>query len=201
MTPTKILIFCMILAAIISCNRKGGGDNIINTVTGVHLPNKTAEKDFNKGLYWVKQENYAAAEKFFLNADQNSPNTPVILNAIGNCLDRLGKRREGFAYFERALQIDSAFVRTYINYGASLNNVRRFGDAEKVLRLGLKRRPLSSFDRGNLYCNLAFSYDNSNRHDDAHCLLDSAKAGLARGPLYDAIVQYETQITRENMKP
>jgi tetratricopeptide (TPR) repeat protein len=201
MATTKILVFCVILTAIISCNRRGRGDNIVNTVTDVHLANKLAENDFNKGLYWVQQENYTAAEKLFLKADQESPHTPVILNAIGNCLDRLGKRPEGFAYYEKALQIDSTFIRTYINYGASLNNARHFDDAERILRLGLQRRPLSSFDRGNLYCNLAYSYDNSNRHDTALRLLDSAKAGLTHGPLYDAIVKYETEITRENIAP
>jgi Flp pilus assembly protein TadD len=97
MAPTKILVICMILAAIISCNREGRGDNIVNTMTSVHLPNKMAENEFNKGLYLVQRENYAAAEKFFLKADQECPNTPVILNGIGSCLDRLGKRQEGFA--------------------------------------------------------------------------------------------------------
>lgn len=201
MTLGKILFFGVILFTTISCNRNRRDGDIVNTVTDVHLPNKIAENDFNKGLYWVQRENYAAAERLFLKADRENPNTPVILNAIGNCLDRLGNRSKGFVYFHKAMQIDSSFVRTYINYGASLNNERRFDDAERILRLGLQRQRISSFDKGNLYCNLAYSYDNRNQHELALRLLDSAKTGLQHGPLYDAIVQYETQINREETIP
>src|ERR1700722_7372010 len=101
MNPSKLLFFFTFLSAIHSCKSKEHGDTIINTGLGeIHLPNQEAENDFNKGLFYIRQENYSAAKHFFLMADEESPNTPVILNAIGNCMDRTGNAKEGFAYFK-----------------------------------------------------------------------------------------------------
>jgi tetratricopeptide (TPR) repeat protein len=198
MTRINCLPLFALLAGVISCKSKEKGDHIVNTGLGdINLSNKRAEDDFNKGIYWVRQENYSAAADFFLRADQESLNTPVILNAIGNCLDRTGDRRKGFTYYERALQIDSSFIRTYVNYGCSLNNGRRFNEAEKIFRLGLNRGSLSSFDRSSLYCNLADSYYHLNQNETALSLLDSAKAGLNNSRFYDAILQFENKIRLE----
>src|ERR1700722_14694174 len=146
MKPFQILFLFVLVSAMFSCKAKKRDNRIINTGLGdIHLPNQEAENDFNKGLYYVRQENYSTAKDFFLRADEESPNTPIVLNAIGNCLDRTGEALKGFVYYKKAMQIDSNFKWTYINYGCSLNNNRRFDEAERIFRLGLSRPKLSSF--------------------------------------------------------
>jgi tetratricopeptide (TPR) repeat protein len=203
MNPSKLLFFFSFLAAMLSCKSKEQhGDRIINTrLRDIHLPNKEAENDFNKGLYFIRQENYSAAKDFFLQADEESPNTPVILNAIGNCMDRTGNAQQGFTYFKKAMQIDSNFTTTYVNYGCSLNNCRRFDEAEKIFRLGLIKRSLSPFDRTSLYLNLANTYYQRDENEKALSLLDSAKMGLTNRRIYNDIIQFENQIKREAHYP
>jgi tetratricopeptide (TPR) repeat protein len=163
-------------------------------LSDIHLPNKEAENDFNKGLSYVRQENYSDAKDFFLRADEESPNTPAILNALGNCLDRTGDALKGFVCYKKAMQIDSGFNWTYINYGCSLNNYSRFDEAERIFRLGLGRPKLSSLERSALYSNMADTYYHRDQNDTALSLLDSAKIGLTDRQLYNNIVQFENKI-------
>lgn len=183
-----------------SCKAKTKGDRIINMNLGdIHLSNQEAENDFNKGLFYIRNENYSAAKDFFLQADEESPNTPIILNAVGDCMDKTGDKSKGFIYFKKALKIDSNFINTYINYGCSLNNNNQFEEAEKVFRLGLCRRPLPSFYRSALYLNLADTYYHRNQDTTAISLLDSAKAGVTNRQLYDEINQFEKKIKRTSL--
>ena len=195
----KTLLLLAILATIFSCQSKKKGDRLINTgLNDIHLPSQEAENDFNKGLFYVRQENYSAAKDFFLMADKESPNTPVILNAIGNCMDRTGEAMQGFTYFIKAMQIDSNFIRTYANYGCSLNNNQSFDEAEKIFRLGLSRQRIRPFDKSALYLNLADTYYHRNQNVKALSLLDSAKLGLTNRGLYDQIVQFQNKIKQDS---
>jgi tetratricopeptide (TPR) repeat protein len=202
MKPSKILFLFPLLAVMFACKAKKKGSNIVDVSLGeIHLPNQEAENDFNKGLFYIRQENYSAAKDFFLRADEESPNTPIILNAIGNCLDRTGNPSQGFIYFKKALQIDSNFMRTYVNYGCSLNNSRRFDEAETIFRLGLRKRPMISLERSSLYCNLADTYYHRSQNAIALSLLDSAKMGLSSNRLYDVIVKFENKIKHTTYLP
>lgn len=191
-----------IIVALLSC--RSGNKGIHNHSYGlneIHLPNQAAENDFNKGIFYVRQENYSAAKDFFLQANEECPNTPAILNAIGNCMDQTGNAQQGFPYFEKAMQIDSNFAKSYVCYGASLNDCRRFDDAEKILRLGLGKHPISNWDRSGLYRNLAYTYYRRDQNDQALSLLDSAKMGLPKGQFYDEIVQFENHIKQAGHYP
>jgi tetratricopeptide (TPR) repeat protein len=200
-TSNSLLLF-VFWVTMFSCKSKEHGDRIIATgLSEIHLPNQEAENDFNKGLYFVRQENYSAAKDFFLEADEESPNTPVILNAIGNCMDRTGNALQGFAYFKKAMQIDSNFTKTYVNYGCSLNNSRRFDEAERIFRLGLVKHSLPSFDKAAIYMNLADTYYHRDQYEKALSLLDSAKIGLTNRGLYNTIIQAENQIRRDAHYP
>jgi len=192
-TRTLFLIFCTCL--IISCKEKDNRAHMINTGLGdVTLPNKEAENDFNKGLFYVRQENYSAAKDFFMRADEESPNTPIILNGIGNCLDRCGQALEGFKYYKKALRIDSNYIETYVNYGASLNYSGHFDEAEAIFRTGLRKKPSPSFDRSRLYFNLAYTYNERGQWDSALSVLDSAKIGLKNQKIHDGIKLMENHV-------
>ena len=88
-----------------------------------------------------------------------------------------------------------------LNFGCSLNNCRRFDEAEKIFRLGLVKRSLSPFDRTALYLNLADTYFQRDQYEKALSLLDSAKMGLTNRGLYHTIIQAENQIKREAHYP
>src|ERR1700738_3984819 len=99
-TP-KILFICSLVVIMLSCKAKKKGDDLVYIgLDDIHLTNQEAENDFNKGLFYIRQENYSAAKGFFLRANDESPNTPVILNAIGNCMDRTDDALQGFIYFK-----------------------------------------------------------------------------------------------------
>jgi tetratricopeptide (TPR) repeat protein len=190
---TFFLICCT--SAFVSCKEKDHGAQIINTgLRDVTLPNKEAENDFNKGLSYVRQENYTAAKDFFMRADEESPNTPVILNAVGNCLDRCGQALEGFKYYKKALRIDSNYIETYANFGASLNNIDSFDEAEAIFRIGLIKKPSPSFQRSRLYFNLAYSYNALGQWDSALSVLDRAKIGLKDQKTLDGIKKMENHV-------
>jgi tetratricopeptide (TPR) repeat protein len=198
MNTSKPLLFFAFWAAMLSCKSKRHGDRIINTgLSDIHLPNQEAENDFNKGLFYIRQENYSAAKHFFLMADEESPNTPVILNAIGNTMERVGDTLQGLTYFEKAMRIDSNFFKTYVNYGCALNNCSRYDEAEKIFRIGLSKRSLPPFDRTLLYLNMANSYYGRDQNDNAIALLDSAKIGLTNPSFYNQIEQFENRVKRE----
>jgi len=187
------MTFC--ICAIISCKEKDNGARMINTgLRDITLPNKEAENDFNKGLFYVRHGNYSAAKDFFMRADDESPNTPVILNGVGNCLDRCGEALEGFKYYTKALRIDSNYIETYVNYGASLNNSGRFEEAEAIFRIGLRKKSSPSFDRSRLYFNLAYTYNERSQLDSALSVLDSAKIGLKDQNILDGIKQMENHV-------
>jgi tetratricopeptide (TPR) repeat protein len=198
LNPSKLLFLFAFWAAMLSCKSKEHGDTLINTGLGeIHLPNQEAENDFNKGLFYIRQENYSAAKHFFLMADEESPNTPVILNAIGNSMERVGDTLQGLTYFKKAMRIDSNFLKTYVNYGCALNNCRRYDEAEEIFRIGLSKRSLPPFDRTLLYLNLANSYYYRDQNDNAIALLDSAKMGLTNRSFYNEIDQFENRIKQE----
>ena len=190
---TFFLIFYA--SAFVSCKDKDHRSQMINTgLREVTLPNKEAENDFNKGLFYVRQENYYAAKDFFLRADEESPNTPLILNAVGNCMDRCGQALEGFKYFKKALHIDSNYMVTYVNYGASLNNIDSFDEAESIFRIGLRKMLSPSFNRSRLFFNLAYTYNALGQWDSALSVLDSAKIGLKDQNILDGIKQMENHV-------
>jgi tetratricopeptide (TPR) repeat protein len=192
-TKTFFMTFC--ICAIISCKEKDNGARMINTgLRDITLLNKEAENDFNKGLFYVRYGNYSAAKDFFMRADDESPNTPVILNGVGNCLDRCGEALEGFKYYKKALRIDSNYIETYANYGASLNNSGRFEEAEAIFRIGLRKKSPPSFDRSRLYFNLAYTYNGRGQWDSALSVLDSAKIGLKDQNILDGIKQMENHV-------
>jgi hypothetical protein len=109
---------------------------------------------------------------------------------------------QGFIYFKKALQIDSNFMRTYVNYGCSLNNSHRFDDAETIFRLGLRKKQLmTSLERCALYCNLADTYYHRSQNAIALSLLDSAKMGLTDNQLCGEIVKFENKVKQTTYLP
>ena len=199
-SKTFIILFvstlCLIFLTFSSCKQKNNEDNIYDIILDNNngIEDSFANYMFEKGLYYVNHNEYQKAKDCFLKSDKAYPNTPVILNAVGNMVARTEDISNASPYFEKALRIDSNYIRTYINYGASLNGAKRYEEAEFFLWLGLNKNPKYGIDRRSLYANLAVTYYALNQKSMSFALLDSAKNGLSEGDFYDKIILMEQQL-------
>jgi len=123
------------------------------------IPNKEASAYFEKGLQYVEKEDYANAKNAFIKADDACPNTPVILNAIGNTIIHTDIPENGAPYYERA---------------------------KHIFYLGLARPSTYKTDRRALFLNLAYSYCLEKEYNQALIFLDSAKSGANHDQIYNA---------------
>lgn len=142
-----------------------------------HIPNKEANDYFEKGLQCIERRDYANAKNAFLHADHICPNMPVILNAIGNSTAYTEVPENAIPYYEKALEVDSTFIKTYVNFGCCLNNMRDYERAKHIFNLGLTRPSAYKTDRRALFLDLANSYFLEKNYEKALILLDSARAG------------------------
>ncbi|MHA4810795.1 tetratricopeptide repeat protein [Flavitalea flava] len=179
-----------------SCKRARKNDGTIDLFTGASnsIKIKSANDHFERGLYFANQKNYEDAKDYFNKADGECPNTPVILNALGIVLSRTGDSAKAFLVFQKALRIDSTFIRTYVNYGGCLNEAGKYKTAITIFNLGLNIFPAPLFERRLLYVNLANSYLKLNQNSKALLLLDSAKSGLSKGVLYNKVIAIERSV-------
>jgi tetratricopeptide (TPR) repeat protein len=203
-TYTLVNTLLLFLAVFIfpACKNERHPDQLREIILGdgSEIKNEKSRKWFEKGLYYVKQQDYAWAKKCFITADHLYPNSPIILNAIGISALRTKDDSSASLYFEKALRIDSAFIKTYVNYGYYLNEMKQYDAAKKILYLGLRRNPQHLFliDRSVLYLNLAVSYYFLNNSQKALTLLDSARQGIQEGRLYDQIMDFKVKIISES---
>ncbi|MBS1666611.1 MAG: tetratricopeptide repeat protein, partial [Bacteroidetes bacterium] len=162
------------------------------------IKNENAKKWFEKGLYYVRIRDYNWANKCFSKADNLFPNSPIILNSLGNSFYRTGEYDKAIESFDNALKIDSFFIKTYSNYGIALNGVGKYKDAKDILYLGLNKSPahLNTIDRSVLNLNLAYTYHNLNNDEKALQLLDSAKQGLPQGELFNRIINAKLKLIK-----
>lgn len=192
-----ILVICLFFSILYSCKEKRKTTNIVDVVlhSDDHINNKEANQLFNRGLYHVEHEQYQEAKECFEKANKLYPNSPVILNAVGSSIARTENIENSFPYFEKALLIDSDFIKTYVNYGCSLNSDRKYGTAKRILYLGLSKKIEYNIDRVGLYVNLSDSYYMLGKKSDALKYIDSAKVRVKEGDLYyNRVIEFENRI-------
>jgi tetratricopeptide (TPR) repeat protein len=165
------------------------------------IPDNEARVIFENGLHFIDQGNYGDARQCFFEANRKCPNVPVILNAIGATFSQTGNPQRGNTYFERALTIDSNFINSYPNLGASLNTMMRYEEAKHIFRLGLARTSMDSFNRSSLFLNLANSYFLEREYDSASVFLDSAKTNSRHGKVYNMAVRAQSEINGKTPLP
>src|SRR3954462_12234477 len=104
--------FCLTLLTISSCKRRDNGDNIYDVILDSNngIEDSFANYMFEKGLYYLKLQEYQNAKECFLKSDKAYPNTPVILNALGDMVARTENFPNASSYFEKAMRIDSNYI-------------------------------------------------------------------------------------------
>ena len=195
-----LLAFFAIVLSFVACDQT---DNNAEPVHYIFLHGKNgiqdsfASKMFDSGLLYSERKKYMHARNCCLKADSASPNTPIILNELGNISAMTDNDSLTTSYFERALQADSNFMQTFSNYGCFLNGKSQYLQAKEILYLGLKRRPENDTDKRLVYLNLADCYAGLHQKAIALAYIDSAKIGLSEGNLYKQIIAFEKQLQSE----
>ncbi len=160
----------------------------------INIPNADAKKLFSEGLDDIESKKYTDAKTYFLKADSISPNSPLILNALGNLSAQSNNDSMTESYFARALNIDSSFTKSYINYGVYLNNKAHYAEAVKLFNIGLYKKISNKEDEQVLYFNLANSYYLMKQKGEALKCLEEAKAIAPNSRLYQKIIDFQKQI-------
>jgi len=186
-------VICLIS---LSCKEKKRIEPFSNVIlhNDNHITNEYANENFNEGLHLVEYNQFGKAKKFFLRADSAYPNSAVILNALGNTEIRTKDTADAFQAFQDAMEADSSFTKTYINYGTALTYVGNYEEAMRIFNLGLNRYIKYHDDRRFLYFNMACTCIRLNENKKALILLERAREGLSSGMLYDKIVHLEGTI-------
>lgn len=185
----------LLILALSSCKGKTD-NNEINIVlhNDNHIPDRQANEYFDKGIQCVEQNDLGQARTYFLKADRQCPNIPVILTAIGNCYTGMHSPESGVPYFEKALKADSSFVKTYVNFGNCLNSMNDFEKAIDILNLGLSHRTTYQIDRHGLFLNLAIAYYCLHNKEKASQMLDSITSDTHHDQFYQKAVQLRKSI-------
>jgi Tfp pilus assembly protein PilF len=198
--PYYILLIPLFLCG--NCrNKRTARDEDIILRGGSAISNKEAREIFEIGLHSVEQGDYGTARQRFLEADHACPNNPEILNSIGGTYTQTGNPERGISYFARALKIDSNYINSYANFGASLNHIMRFEDAKQIFRRGLGRPSDNRYERSVLFLNLANSYFSEKEYDSALVFIDSAKKYSGRGRVYELALKAQSQINVKMPQP
>jgi len=201
-------LFGIIVAFTFSCdglgnkNKVKSDDEIVDFILKSNngIKDSLANQMFNKGVFYINHSDFPKAREYFQKADSICPNTPVILNSIGNVTSRIDGGLEAIRYFDKALKYDSSFIKTYNNYGCCLNGLKKYKEAKNIFYLGLERTSKYKFDRQMIYVNLADSYYMLGQKRKALELLDSAKINLEDKNLHDEIIYFEDKINSESLK-
>jgi len=198
--PYYIVFITFFICA--SCKHKNAAPSIDIVLRGnLEISDKKARAIFERGLRFIEEGDYGTARKRFFEANRECPNNPTILNAIGSTFSQTGNPDLGNTYFERALKIDSNFINSYANFGASLNLTMRLDEAKQVLRLGLARDSKDSSNRSLLFLNLANSYFLNKEYDSALEFIDSTKRNAGHGRVYNLALQAQSEVNIRMPQP
>ena len=192
-----LLFFFLTTIAMSSCKQKDTSDAYYKVILDNNnngIKDSFANYMFEEGLNYVRNQDYRNAKKCFLKANKAYPNSPVILNALGNVVAMTEGFPDAYSFFKKAFDTDSSYIRTYINYGGYLNVARQYEDAKKIFYLGFEHKPKYKIDSCFLYMCLANSFDGLNQCSQALSFLDSAKQGLNDTAILNKITSLEKQI-------
>ncbi len=196
-----LLFFCIISLASCSDKTKNDSSDVFIFHDTKEITNENAKKWFEKGLWYVEHNEYEYAKRCFIKADMIYPNSPIILNAIGDALLNTNGDSTSIDYYKKSLNLDSNFIPTYTNYGAYLNAKRQYVDAKTILYLGLTKCVTKkvSANKGLLMLNLAYSYDGLGDFKNSYAFLDSAQEAAPNEKIYNAIQIAKARINKENL--
>ncbi|MDF1545587.1 MAG: glycosyltransferase family 39 protein [bacterium] len=132
---------------------------------------------YNDGLRYLRLEDWTRAEKEFLKADAAYQYSGALLNNLGWVQYNLGKMREADQNYNRALQAEPDFWKTYNNLGLLVEKQGLLDSA-----LYLYRRAIGLFDStraqmselAQFYLNAADIYEMQKKDDTVALLFQSA---------------------------
>ncbi len=125
---------------------------------------------FNAGIKNEHLENYAEAEKEYLEADKYFPYSSSLLNNLGHVQFLLKKYDDADRSYHRSLRLDSTYFRTYNNLGQLVQEKQMLDSA-----IVLYNKAIQNFnpdiakknELGQIYTNLAAAYEQAGKLDSA----------------------------------
>jgi arylsulfatase A-like enzyme/Tfp pilus assembly protein PilF len=152
--------------------------------TRIHVLDKLA-----RALHLASSERYQEAVLQFQEVAAINPRMLDAWESMGQCLQRLGRRQEALAAFQRAMEISGGVGHVAIQIGGLLLEMERFDEARTHAELGLPTSPAMA---NNLLAKIALA-----RKDFAAAerlaRLATAERGSRVGPLVTlATIQSET---------
>lgn len=119
--------------------------------------NKDAYQLYNKGLRYVRKEDYEEAQKLFAKALILDPTNVIILNSLGLSEKRLYNYDQAAVYFKTAMALDSTYLKANINLGLNYYYNEKYKEAIEVLK-SVKPDQLNKIDIASLYYHLFMNY-------------------------------------------
>jgi tetratricopeptide (TPR) repeat protein len=110
---------------------------------------------FDQAQVYSSQGKSRKALKLYKKAFELEPNSIFIVNALGNEYTSLRKFKKARDYFEKAIELDSEFSQTYLNYGFSKAKNKDYHKAIELFNIGV------SYERSGE--KKAYFYDNISR--------------------------------------
>jgi len=173
----------------------------------LELRKKQAEASRNLGEAYYNQENYTAALREFLKAEQLDPNDPFLHNDLGLTYKAKGKLDLAIKHFKKALELSSDYADAMNNLGTAYLAQKEWDLAiaqfKEVSQNLLYATPYSSLS------NLGLAYYHKGEYDVAvkyykealdlepkliHALHGLARTYIAMGKISEAVKALETAI-------
>ena len=167
----------------------------------IAIKNKNARAIFLKGLEKIQASNYSEAMEFFLKANNLEKNNAVILNAMGKTEASLDHSAIAESYYRRALQSDSGYVHTYINYALLLNKQKNYRAAEAQLRSIPPKQGLDSTIYASWHFALAVSYFGQSRCAESMRQVEEAGNYVNREDLIRELRVFKQKVVNECKTP
>ncbi|HWR82525.1 MAG TPA: glycosyltransferase family 39 protein [Candidatus Deferrimicrobium sp.] len=143
---------------------------LVNRTYYAEGSSNTFQIHFNNGMVCDRLEDFAGAEREYLEADRSFPYSAALINNLAYAQFRLGKLAEADRNFDRAIALKPQDSRAYNNLGLLVQQQGNLDSALALFQLATGKIDSSSLqpnEAGQMYLNLAGLHDQLGRTDSA----------------------------------
>lgn len=175
----KIFLLCFLLGLLFSCaddqDKKDMHPNILVHHTKPKFNDSVCIQIWDTALAYADIGDFKTSLKLLEKCNDIEPNNATILNAIGVSYLANGDSVTALKYYYSAISTDSLKPEAYASAGCLLENLAKYQDAIRILKLGYKKTNLNQFTHYNICLNLAITYYSLDSCDQTIHYLEIAK--------------------------
>jgi tetratricopeptide (TPR) repeat protein len=158
----KIVYSLFAIIFISSCNSKANDNNLEKNIIVHHtipkVKNPECIKFWNLALNYTEKGDFKKANELLLKCDKLEPNHATILNSVGVSYFGMGDTMAALKYYYTAIAADSLTPEAYAGAGVVLEQMKKYNESLKILKLGYLKTNLDQFTHYNICMNLAVTY-------------------------------------------